>query len=93
LKISADKIGFFYHALPPEVEALTLEQFHEIVTDLWLTRHDEEIKAEENSRRKGRPPSTKEVSLKALKARDTEDYRAGLGMSSDRLCFFVSVLT
>ncbi|KZT43117.1 hypothetical protein SISSUDRAFT_1057887 [Sistotremastrum suecicum HHB10207 ss-3] len=73
-----DRHAFFFHALPPEVECLTLEQVHHIVRDILLPRHDEEIEREKKTRRKGRPPSAKEVKLEELKAQEAEEYRTGM---------------
>ena len=80
LPLAADRFGFFLHALPPDVPALTLPQFHELITDLWLTRHDAAIQHEEATRRKGRPRSAREVALRELKLRDEDEYKSGLGM-------------
>lgn len=60
---------------------MTLEDLHAIVSDVWVTRFDSELQAEQASRRKGRPKSTKEQKLEELKAREKEQYRTGLGLS------------
>lgn len=75
----ADRFGFWFHALPPDTKALTLAELHELVTNDWLPRHDEGILSEQSSRRKGRPSSKREIELKALKIKEEQDYRAGLG--------------
>lgn len=75
----ADRFGFWFHALPPDVVALTLAELHAIVNDSWLTRHDEAIQSEVSSRRPGRPPSKREVELRALKPQEEEEYRSGIG--------------
>lgn len=75
----ADRFGFWFHALPPDTKALTLDELHGIIGDIWLTRHDEAIQSEKSTRRKGRPPSKREVELQALKIQDEQDYRTGLG--------------
>ncbi|KAF9077911.1 hypothetical protein BDP27DRAFT_1310400 [Rhodocollybia butyracea] len=75
--VLADFYGFFYHALPSEGEALTLEELHTIVSDVWLKRHDEEMESERASRRKGRPKSVKESKLEEMKLRESEEYRTG----------------
>ena len=59
--------------------ALTLPELHELVTDVWLTRHDAELEEERAARRKGRPKSTKECKLEETKLREAEEYRTGLG--------------
>lgn len=59
--------------------ALALPEFHELITDLWLTRNDEALRNEESIRRKGRPPSAKELALKEQKLQDETEYRSGLG--------------
>jgi translation machinery-associated protein 16 len=75
---SVDVYGFFYHAIP-EDGALTLEELHHIIREVWLTRFDEELEQEKATRRKGRPKSAKETRLEELKSREAEEYRTGLG--------------
>jgi len=75
---TVDRHAFFLHALPPEVDSLTLAELHQIVRDVWLTRHEPEITTEQLARRKGRPPSTREVNLVKLKESESEEYRTGL---------------
>ena len=58
---------------------LTLPELHELVSDVWLTRHDEELEEERAARRKGRPKSTKEQKLEEVKLREAEEYRTGMG--------------
>jgi len=72
-----DIYSFFYHAIPPE-GALSLEDIHMIVQDVWLARHDPELEKERAARRKGRPKSTKELKLEEAKLRESEEYRTGL---------------
>jgi len=72
-----DRHAFFFHALPPEAEALSLAQVHDVVR-MWLTRNDEEIEQEGTVRRKGRPPSTKELKLTQLREFEVEEYRTGM---------------
>ncbi|KAH8116284.1 translation machinery-associated protein 16 [Phellopilus nigrolimitatus] len=69
---------FFYHALPPDEDALTLEGLHELIKDVWLTRHDIELEEERKLRRKGRAKSTKEINLENLKLYESEGYRTGI---------------
>jgi hypothetical protein len=76
--ISADIYSFFYHALPPE-GVLALSQMHDLIRDVWLTRHDSELESERTARRQGRPKSTKQMKLEEIKLREEEDYRTGLG--------------
>ncbi|KAI9453419.1 hypothetical protein BJY52DRAFT_1289502 [Lactarius psammicola] len=80
--VKADFYGFFFHAIPEEEAggggALTLPELHELVADIWLTRHDSELEEERAARRKGRPKSTKECRLEELKLREAEEYRTGL---------------
>ncbi len=78
----ADRLGFYFHALPPDIERLTLEQLHELIQTVWLTRHDEEIEEEQAARKKDRPLSVKAVDLINIRARETEEYRTGLGTRS-----------
>jgi translation machinery-associated protein 16 len=66
---------------------------HDIVKCSWLTRHDELIRTEETARRKGRPPSKKEVELKALKVQEAEEYRAGIGPLNVKIYFLELPLT
>ncbi|EJD07414.1 uncharacterized protein FOMMEDRAFT_164389 [Fomitiporia mediterranea MF3/22] len=77
---SIDKYLFFYHAIPPESEkaTLTLEELHDLIRDVWLCRHDLALETERKTRRKGRPKSTKEIALEALKEREVDEYRTGL---------------
>lgn len=65
--------------MPPEGGVLTLEELHDIVKDVWLTRHDVELEAEQAARRKGRPKSTKEAKLEEIKLQEAEEYRTGMG--------------
>ena len=58
---------------------LTLPELHELVSDVWLTRHDAELEEEREARRKGRPKSTKEQKLEEVKLREAEEYRTGMG--------------
>jgi len=76
--ISVDRHSFFVHSLPPEVECLSLPELHEIVQRVWLARHDTDIETERATRRKGRPPSAKEVNLVKIKESECEEYRTGL---------------
>lgn len=73
-----DVFSFFFHALP-EKGALTLEELHGVVRDIWLTRHDEELEEERAARRKGRPKSAKEMKWEEEKVREMEEYRTGMG--------------
>lgn len=88
-----DVYTFFYHALPDESElpsgsALSLEELHELVKDVWISRHDADIEQEKSNRRKGRPKSTKEVKLEEERARDVETYRTGMGENLSRVILF-----
>ncbi|KAF8475313.1 hypothetical protein DFH94DRAFT_795240 [Russula ochroleuca] len=75
----ADFYGFFFHAIPEERgNVLTLSELHELVADIWLTRHDEELEEERAARRKGRPKSTKEQKLEQVQLREAEEYRTGM---------------
>ncbi|KAF8273169.1 hypothetical protein EI94DRAFT_1776545 [Lactarius quietus] len=79
--VKADFYGFFFHAIPEEADGggvLTLPELHELVADVWLTRHDTELEEERAARRKGRPKSTKESRLEEIKLREAEEYRTGL---------------
>lgn len=58
---------------------LALPELHELVSDVWLTRHDAELEEERAARRKGRPKSTKEQKLEEVKLREAEEYRTGMG--------------
>ncbi|KZV93142.1 hypothetical protein EXIGLDRAFT_768366 [Exidia glandulosa HHB12029] len=73
-----DKYVFFFHAIPPEAESITLDQLHELVRDVWLTRHDPEIEQERAARRKGRPQSAREFALEQIKQQELEEYRTGI---------------
>lgn len=67
-----------------DVDAISIEDLHSLIRDLWLTRYDDEIEAERAARRPGRPPSTKESKLQELKLKETEEYKTGMGMQSLR---------
>jgi translation machinery-associated protein 16 len=84
----ADFYGFFFHAIPEGRGCvLTLPELHELVIDVWLTRHDAELEGERAGRRKGRPKSTKEEKLEQVKLLEAEEYRTGMGERA--LLFFV----
>lgn len=76
-----DKYGFFYHAMPPESIAMSLEELHAVIRDVWLTRHDVELNEEMKNRRKGNPKSAKQSKLENIKNMESEEYRTGLGTS------------
>jgi translation machinery-associated protein 16 len=86
---AADFYGFFFHAIPELNEdedgdsagsaVLTLSELHDLIANVWLTRHDAELEAEKVARRKGRPKSTKEQKLEEAKLREAEEYRTGMG--------------
>lgn len=65
--------------MPPDVEALTLQELHEIVRDIWMTRHDVDLDTEKSDRRKGRPKSVNQAKLEEIKLREMEEYRTGMG--------------
>ncbi|KAF5362572.1 hypothetical protein D9756_002494 [Leucocoprinus leucothites] len=73
----ADIYGFFFHALP-EDGVISLEELHNLIRDIWLARHDEELEQEKAARRKGRPKSVKETKLEDMKLVESEVYRTGL---------------
>lgn len=83
-----DIFGFFYAAIPTE-GVLTLEDLHTIIREVWISRYDDELEAERTSRRKGRPKSTKEQKIEELKLREAEEYRTGLGTSSDTVFHYL----
>jgi translation machinery-associated protein 16 len=64
----------------PEEGVLSLQDLHHIISDIWLTRFDEDLEKERSARRKGRPKSLKEVKLEQLKLQEAELYRTGMGM-------------
>jgi hypothetical protein len=73
--------------MPPEGGVLTLEELHDIIKEVWLTRHDAELEAEQAARRKGRPKSVKEMKLEEIKLQEAEDYRTGMGKIMSWICF------
>ena len=77
---SVNAVWFFYSALPSEGE-LSLNERHLIGWDIWLPRHDEDLKQERAKRRKGRPKSIKEVQIEEPKVWEAEEYKTGLGSS------------
>ena len=77
---SVNVVWSFYSALPSEGE-LSLNERHLIGWDIWLPRHDEDLKQERAKRRKGRPKSIKEVQIEEPKVWEAEEYKTGLGSS------------
>lgn len=67
--------------MPIDSDALTLEELHEAIRDIWLTRHDEELEVERAARREGRPKSMKEIKIEEIKRKESEEYRLGMGQS------------
>ena len=53
---------------------LTLPELHELVSDVWLPRHNAELEEERAARRKGRPKSTREEKLEQVKLLEAEEY-------------------
>jgi translation machinery-associated protein 16 len=74
-----DIYTFFFHALPP-TGTLSLPELHAVVADAWLPRHNAALAAERAKRRPGRPPSAREAQLDAVREREAEEYRSGLGL-------------
>lgn len=64
---------------------MTLTALHELVRDVWLKRHDVALEAERSARKKGRPKSSKQMTLEEIILRETEEYRTGLGALRDWL--------
>jgi translation machinery-associated protein 16 len=86
---AADYFGFFFHAIPEEHgSVLMLPELHELVSTLWLARHDAEIEEERAARRKGRTKSAKELKLEEVKLREAEEYRTGMGEQRSSNAFF-----
>jgi translation machinery-associated protein 16 len=84
--------------MPPERDALSLPELHELVRDVWLGRHDEALEQERAARRKGRPKSTKEANLEEIKLVENEEYRTGMGVSrcfslQKKLCLVLNEIT
>ncbi|KAG8894064.1 hypothetical protein FRB99_001546, partial [Tulasnella sp. 403] len=73
-----DRFVFFQHALPSDVESLSLSEVHEIIQDIWLHRHDKQLAEEQGRRRKGEPRSAKEDKILAQIEMEKEEYRTGL---------------
>jgi translation machinery-associated protein 16 len=84
--------SFFYHAIPPESGILTLDELHNIIKGVWLTRHDVELEAEQAARRKGRPKSAREMKLEEIKLRETEEYRTGMGKTTQIVIFDIPLI-
>ncbi|KAG2048089.1 hypothetical protein BDR06DRAFT_963188, partial [Suillus hirtellus] len=72
-----DVYEFFYHVIHPE-GTHSLEELHSIISNVWLTRHDDELEQERAARPKGRQKSTKELKLDEIKLRISEQYRTGM---------------
>ena len=84
--LSVDKFSFFYHAIPPcpandSPTALSIDELHDLIQNVWLARHDHALDEEAKSRRKGRPKSAREMNLENQKALEAEEYRTGMGAS------------
>lgn len=71
-----DKINYFKYAMDPERRNLNAEEVHAIIHD-FLARHDDEIKAEQDRRRPGRPASARLDSLIDDKRIEMEEYKSG----------------
>ena len=84
--------SFFYHAIPPESGILTLDELHNIIKGVWLTRHDVELEAEQAARRKGRPKSAREMKLEEIKLRETEEYKTGMGKTTQIVIFDIPLI-
>ena len=56
-----------------------MEELHDLVRDIWLARHDQELEEERAARRKGRPKSARETQLEDTKLLESELYRTGIG--------------
>ncbi|KAG8893606.1 hypothetical protein FRB99_001853, partial [Tulasnella sp. 403] len=76
--ITVDRFVFFQHALPSDVESLSLSEVHETIRDIWLHRHDKQLAEEQARRRKGEPRSAKEDKILAQIEMEKEEYRTGL---------------
>jgi len=87
-----DVYSFFYHAIPPESGILTLDELHNIIKGVWLTRHDVELEAEQAARRKGRPKSAREMKLEEIKLRETEEYKTGMGKTTQIVIFDIPLI-
>jgi hypothetical protein len=74
------------------VLTLTLSELHDLVANVWLTRHDAELEEERTARRKGRPKSTREQKLEEIKLREAEEYRTGMGESLELKIFLFAAL-
>jgi translation machinery-associated protein 16 len=73
-----DKYTFFFYAMPPE-GTMSLKDMHDLIRDVWLARHDQELQTEQAARRKGRPKSMREMKLEEINLQESEEYRTGIG--------------
>lgn len=73
---------FFHHSLPEApFECHTLESLHELISEVYLPRFDEELAALRRERRAGRPKSKREDELEEVNRREAQEYESGFGKS------------
>lgn len=65
--------------LPDDIDALPdLASVHTFITQNFLTRHDDELQELKADRRPGRPPHKREIELKEIIAKESQEYEEGL---------------
>ncbi|CDZ96886.1 Translation machinery-associated protein 16 [Phaffia rhodozyma] len=69
---------FFHHSLSePPFECHTLQGLHDLISEVYLTRWDDELETLRKERRAGRPKSKREDDLEEIKRREAQEYESG----------------
>ncbi|ORX40219.1 hypothetical protein BD324DRAFT_616940 [Kockovaella imperatae] len=78
--ISSQKLErplFFLHSLPSS-HPLSLPALRELITDVYLARHDARISELEGQRRSGRPKDKELIDLEEIKKREQAEWETGI---------------
>lgn len=79
LQITVDKLLSIILLLPSEWSCIPdLPAFHSFLQSSFLPRHAAELSEIESQRRAGRPPSAREVALRAQAEKEQQDYETGM---------------
>lgn len=73
---SVNRVAFLQSCLPTDATPYDIPEIQALIS-LHITRNDEELTAEKDVRRPGRPPSTKELALAQEKEKDEKEYDGG----------------
>ncbi|KAL1916660.1 uncharacterized protein VTP21DRAFT_5364 [Calcarisporiella thermophila] len=68
---------WFRYAMDEEVACLSKSEVHDLI-EMYLNRHNEELKELQSTRREGRPKSPREDLLEALIKKERQEYISGL---------------